>query len=81
MHMGNWYKCKGCGKRIGFFPEGLPPYQPPGSVGHEKPHSKLGVPGSVLCALYNRLSAEELTELHRDAEPVKPPDDMTPYIN
>lgn len=75
-NLGHWFKCKGCGQPIGFFPEGLPPHLPPGTVGHSKPINKIGIPNSVPCELYNRLNAKELADLHIDAEPLEPPAEL-----
>ncbi len=66
---GKWFKCKGCGKAIGFFPDGLPGKLAPGSVAHWKPSENLGKVGTVPCSLFNQLDAGELARLHVDAEP------------
>jgi len=62
-----WFKCKGCGEPLVLFDDGS------GRVGHAKPSSLVGVPHSVACSLYNRLSSEELRALHEDAEPIESP--------
>lgn len=77
--LGNWFKCKGCNQPIGFFPDGSDSGLPPGSVAHSKPTSKLGIPNSVPCVLYNQLDAQELADLHLDAEPIEAPTSMTPF--
>lgn len=85
-----WFKCKGCGQPAAFFGAGLPPWYPPGSVGHSKPvtairHSQGEQMASeqasrVSCALYRQSSAEEFWALHVDAEPIAPPDGFTPVL-
>lgn len=73
---GYWFKCKGCGKPIGFFPDGLPPWYPPGSVGHSKPAHLVGQPGTVPCDLYNRLDGQQLADLHAGCPEIEPPSEM-----
>jgi hypothetical protein len=74
---GFWFKCKGCGEPIGFFPDGLASAGlEPGSVAHTKPKRFTGIPNSVPCELYNRLDAQALADLHVGAEPLPEPENF-----
>jgi len=64
-----WVRCKGCGLPLVLFLQEIDG-QPKGSVGHARGPGAL----RVSCALYHRLTSEELTALHRDAEEMAPPD-------
>jgi hypothetical protein len=77
MGVGVWYRCKGCGLPIGFI-DARPPDIPKKACAHVKPIQLLGVPNSVPCALYQRLGADELWELHKDAERIESPESLTP---
>jgi len=55
-------RCKGCGGILVFYEDGSR------AVGHEKPTSLIGIPNSVRCDLFNRLSAEQLRAMHADVE-------------
>lgn len=78
------FRCKGCGKPAFYFGAGLPPYYPPGSVGHSKPVSDIRPRGEaersrVKCTLYLQSSAENYWALHRDAERLEMPA-MSPVL-
>jgi hypothetical protein len=80
---GIWYKCKGCGKPIGFFPDGFKSPKgnlPRGAVAHAKPDHLMGIPNSVPCNLFRRLGPVELYLLHQDAEKMEDAEDMTPFL-
>lgn len=78
-----WFRCKGCGQPAMYFGAGLPPYYPPGSIGHSKPAGTARVdtsqPSRVACALYHQCSAEEFWDLHQDAERLEPPTDLRAF--
>jgi hypothetical protein len=76
--IGQWFKCKGCGQPIGFLPAGVA--GPRKTCAHVKPDHLIGVPNSVPCALYRRLDADELWELHQDAEPIESPTEFKPVL-
>jgi hypothetical protein len=75
-----WYKCRGCGGRIAFFPNG---YEsdgekiPPGSVAHSKPFADINT-RPVACRLYQSSSTLQLAEIHAGAEPIDAPTDLRP---
>jgi hypothetical protein len=70
-----WVKCKGCGVALVLFTDGSR------RVGHAKPVALVGVPNSVPCALFKASTAERMWALHKDAEPITPPDDFRPARN
>jgi hypothetical protein len=80
-----WFRCKGCAQPASYFGAGLPPWYPPGSVGHSKPMDQLrprgnAEPSRVKCALYQQLSAEAFWDLHREAERIEPPQEFKPVL-
>lgn len=77
---GIWKKCRGCGKPIAFYPDGMPPHIPPGGVGHSKPIGLAGRKGTVPCELYRRSSPEQLTALHLDDPEIEAPTSMKPVL-
>lgn len=79
--MNTWHKCKGCGGLIGLMRDGLiidgVMMEPPGSVMHTKPAEHVNrIPAQ--CPLYQQLSVEELTELHKDLPIEIIPEDIRP---
>jgi hypothetical protein len=66
-YRGRWVKCVGCGKPLGLFDQavkrGVHRIEA-GGAAHAKP----------ACALYGRLSAEQLHAAHAQAEAIEPPD-------
>lgn len=83
--MNVWFKCKGCGQPAAYFGDGLPPWYPPGSVGHSKPESEIrplgtAEPSRVRCALYQQLDANEFWEVHKDAERILNPPTLKPVL-
>lgn len=67
-----WVRCKGCGGAIVLFTDGT------GRVGHSKPLAMVGIPNGVPCALFRRSNTEQLWALHKDAEPIEPPESFEP---
>lgn len=76
--MGQWFRCKGCGQPIGFVPAGL--MGPKKMCAHAKLNYLAGVPNSVPCELYRRLSADELWELHQDEPLIETPTEIRPIV-
>jgi hypothetical protein len=74
--MNRWVRCKGCGKPLGLFIDGIHPYIPAGSVGHVKPEQH-----GMSCDLYRIHTSEELIAMHADAESIEPPEKMTPMLD
>jgi len=67
------HRCLGCGKLIFFFKN-----ETELLAGHEKPMAMIGVEKSTGCALFNRLDARELWELHKGTEQLESPELLRP---
>lgn len=74
--LGIWFRCRGCGGRGGYFPDGYElngAHICPGGVTHDKPAEDINV-RPVPCALWQRASAEEYWALHQDDERIEGPE-------